>query len=301
VDWSGKPRGTVKLSQPINPFYTLFQAPDGSAFLVEQGKIDPAQMFDTLGNPIPQPSARYGFQMWSDDSRQLCTLEGSPGRWLIGIRTPGAAASAHPVAIDGPNLRSGDIAISFASCSPRNDEAIVTYSYDQRPAEVWVVRISDGRILMHQTHPAGQLVDIVASPDGRLIAENSAKSDSQIAPAATSTIIRRVSDGSVVSTLDASVDVLAFSADDSRALVATSPWASGVPTQLALMDVPSGTVLWRSDGVQDLESFMVRPDGADFAVLMQATTDSSSHSPVDVVIVHGDGTVTRIPGQYIRP
>src|SRR3989442_971433 len=101
-----------------------------------------------------------------------------------------------------------------------------------RPSAYWVFRISDGKTLAHLTFATNQKVNFVASPDGTLIAENSAKSTSQIAPAAPSTIIRRVSDMSVIATLDPSVAVLAFNRDSSLALVATTPWAPGIATHL---------------------------------------------------------------------
>src|SRR5207245_8527052 len=115
--------------------------------------------------------------------------------------------------------------------------------------------------------------------------------------AAPSTIIRRVSDTSVVATLDPTIGVLGFNGDHSMALVATTPWASGVATQLAVIDVHSGAEKWRSDGSEEMTAFLAQPDGKDFAIELQSPSDTARQVSVDLVIVHSDGTNTRIPGR----
>ena len=300
-DWSGKPRGTVKLAQQPDPLTGFSQAPDGSAFAYGfNGKGASTQFLDRLGQPIAGTGSHYQDQMWADDSRHICTLDGGL-QWNLGILLPGESApTTHVVAMDSNNLRSGLIAVSFAGCSARNDQAVIQYSYMQRPSEYWIFRISNGKLLAHRTFPADQLVNFVASPDGALIAENSAKSSGQIAPAAPSTIIRRVSDMSVVPTLDPTIGVLGFNGDHSMALVATTPWAPGLATQLAVIDVHSGAEKWRSDGTEELTAFLAQPDGKDFAIQLQSPSDTAQQVSVDLVIVHSDGTSTRIPGRYIN-
>jgi hypothetical protein len=165
---------------------------------------------------------------------------------------------------------------------------------------VWVVRMSDGKVLAHHTYAANQLANIVASGDGALIAENSAKSVGQIAPAAPSTIIRRASDMSVVLTLDASIGVLGFNSDNSAALVYTTPWAAQVQTHMALIEVQTGKVLWRYEGSQELAGFLAQPNGKGFAVMLKGTADSGMHPSVSVVMVRGDGSAIAIPGSYVR-
>src|SRR5450756_1561434 len=61
-DWTGKPRGTVKISQPVGQYDKLSQAPDGSAFAYEPNAKGGFQVFfDRTGNPIANagPSVRY--------------------------------------------------------------------------------------------------------------------------------------------------------------------------------------------------------------------------------------------------
>jgi hypothetical protein len=257
-----------------------------------------------LGQPLPSQDStvRYQDQMWADDSLHMCTLDSSGGldsQWRIGLRLPGAApASVSVVALDSPNLRSGIIALSFAACSARNDRAVIAYSYMSRPTEFWAIRISDGAILSHRTYPADDLVNVTASSDGAVIAENSGKSTGQVAPAAASTVIRRASDLSVLTTLDPSIGVLGFNSDDSLALVSLTPWASGVATDLAVIDTQNGKMIWRSKWNEEFTGFVAEPGGRDLAVLLQAPGDTSLHASVNIVIVRSYTGETDIPGRY---
>lgn len=310
-DWSGQPRGTVKLAQPLNQDQFLTQAPDGSGFVVAAFKGLSGELLDRLGQPFPDQmqGARLQSVIWSDDSRQLCVLIGGPSQWSLGLLTPGqgGTAATNVVALDSSNLTSGDIAIRVASCSPAKDRAVLVYSYFERPTEAWIVRISDGAIVKHEIYPADQLADIVPSGDGSLLAYNSNLSTGYLlGGTAPKTTIRRASDGSLVTNLDPSMAVVAFSADSSRALVTTTPWASGVATHLAMVDVSTGAVLWRYDTAGELAAYRVQPNGESFAVMMQSTSDQSAklpslHSPIELVIVHPDGKSTLLPGQYLEP
>jgi hypothetical protein len=179
---------------------------------------------------------------------------------------------------------------------------VLAYNSFGVPTEVYVVRISDGKILLQQNHSANLLVDVTASPDGSLIAENSSRSSGYIAgPTAPNTVIRRSSDGSVVKDLDPTYGVLAFSADDSVALVNTSPWASGVATHLALIKVDGGDVVWRYDGGEEYGGALVQPGGSSIAVILTSPSDQSGHPSVDLLVVRADGSSTTIPGKYVRP
>jgi hypothetical protein len=308
-DWTGKPRGTVKLAQPIDQFARLSQSPDGSGFAYAPpaAKGGYTQFLDRLGQPLPShdSTVRYQDQMWADDSVHMCALGSSGGldsQWRIGLRLPGAApTSGSVVALESPNLHSGIIAVSFAACSLRNDRAVIAYSYMQRPAEFWLVRISDGAILSHHTYPADQLVNITTSSDASLIAENSGKFTGQVAPAAASTVIRRASDMSAMLTLDPSIGVVGFNSDDSMALVTLTPWAAGVATDLALIDVQTGKTVWRSKGSEEFAGFLAEPKGRDIAVMRKAPNDSSLHPSVNLVIVSAFTGETDIPGRYGAP
>jgi hypothetical protein len=304
-DWSGRARGTIKLAQAIDSQGRLTQAPDGSAFAVAPAAKGGFQVFlDRLGQPTgnQDTTARFQDQMWGDDSSRLCTLEYNSRGWDIGVRAPGGVASVHPVALDPSITQSGIIAITFRSCSPARDSAVLVYNWSGRPTDVYVVRLSDGAVLLHQSHPANSLADITASPDGSLIAESSNKSTGYLmdGPAPT-TIVRRVTDNDVVATLDPSYGVLAFSRDNSLALVNTSPWASGVATHLAVVRLSDMAILWHYDGSEEFAGSLTRPDAPGIAVLLEQPTSEVAHTSVDVVIIASDGTATTLPDRYVRP
>lgn len=304
-DWTGKPRSTIKLAQPLGSNGTLNQAPDGSAFAVAPlGKGRFQQYLDRLGRPIAGDSQTvYASQIWADDSSRLCTLDyaSGAGEWRIGVRAPGATAVEKPVAF-GPSVDTpGIFALALVTCSPRNDRAVATYSFTGLPAQVWVVRPSDGAILLHQSHDSNLLSSIVASQDGSLIANNSSASIGYIGgPTEPTTTVVRQSDGARLMKLDPTIGILDFSADD-RTVLTTSPWASGVATRLAVMDVATGNVLWRSDGTEELAGYLFNPAGSGFAVMLKSTADREVHPPVHVVLVAGDGKATEVPGLYLRP
>lgn len=301
-DWTGKPRGTAKLSQPVGQSDKLSQSPDGSAFGYEpNGKGGFQVFFDRLGNLSPSPASivNSGFEAWADDSRHLCTLSGLGRHWTIGLMVPGAAPNpASVVALDPTIAQSGIFALSFAACSARNDRAVIEYSYSGRPTEYFVVRISDGAILQQRIYATDQVANVTASMDGSMIAENSGKSTGQAMPAAASTIIRRAADMSVVTTLDSSTGVLAFSGDDSSVLVNSSAWTAGEPTMLEVLDLQTGAIMWRGEGTAALSTFAVQPAGNAFAVAL--TQPGSQAPPATILMVYGDGSrPAKLPGLFV--
>jgi len=306
-DWAGKPRGTVKMPQPLDT-NRMSQAPDGSVFGISpNGKGGYTEFLDVQGNRIPMDPSLSDWPVnanliWADDGQHLCGIWYSPRGWALITRLATKSPTSVPVAIDpdGAIVRSGVIGVSVVACSIRSDRAIITRDVYGAEEHIWLVRISDGKILSHRTYAANQLSNIVASPDGALIVEDSAKASGQIAQAAPSTIIRRTSDMSVVLTLDASIGVIGFNSDNTMALVYTSPWASGVATHMALVEVPTGKVLWRYDGSQEFAGFLAQPNGKDFAVMLKGTADSTMHPSVSVVLVRSDGSTTVIPGSYVH-
>jgi hypothetical protein len=306
-DWAGRPRGTVKMPQPLDSG-RIGQAPDGSVFGISpNGKGGFTEFLDGQGNRIRMDPSLADWPVnaglvWADDGKHLCGVWYPQRGWNLITRLPSTGPTSVPVAIDpdGAIVRSGIIGFSVAACGFGNDRAVITRDVSGVEEHVWVVRMSDGKVLAHHTYAANQLANIVASGDGALIAENSAKSVGQIAPAAPSTIIRRASDMSVVLTLDASIGVLGFNSDNSAALVYTTPWAAQVQTHMALIEVQTGKVLWRYEGSQELAGFLAQPNGKGFAVMLKGTADSGMHPSVSVVMVRGDGSAIAIPGSYVR-
>ena len=319
-DWQGRPRGTVKLAQPVTDYGspTVFAAPDGSGFLYQpQGGV--TQYLDRLGRPIAPgfllPAALETGWMWADDSRHFCVLRfASPsGEWQLITRLPGGADQLAGVIAPDPNTV--ETAINLVSCSFQNNTAIVLRTTSASPtpprspvpwqpapigvgqsSELWVFRISDGKVLSRHAYSTSESpAAIVASDDGAFIAENSSQS-TLVGATAQPTIIRRVSDRSVVASLHASLQVLAFSGDDSLVFVAKGPLVAGWrPTDLSVIDVRSGKTTWHEQGA--LMTGMDQPAGRDFEISWDAGRGKTG--PLGTfLIIHGDGSVTRIPGSY---
>lgn len=331
-DWQGHPRGTIKLAQPVNVRYaSIFAAPDGSGFVYQpQGDGGSIEYLDRLGQPIAPgllPPAPLDMSwMWADDSRHLCVVRfvSPSGEWRLITKLPGEADRVVGIIPSDPNTV--QTALGLVSCSFHNDQAILIRTTMASPStphspspwrsapiapgltsELWVVRISDGKVLSVNTYSNSVNTysnsalgpDVVASSDSVFIAENSGQSTGQPGASAKSTIIRRVSDRSVIATLDPSVEVLAFSGDDSLVLVASGPvaMAPGQTTLISVIDVRSGHVVWH--GQVPLMTGMEQPNGRDFAISFAVSGPTQTTGPLGTfLIIHGDGSVTSIPGSY---
>ena len=300
-DWSGNPRATVKL----DPSKTTVQmAPDGKSFAVGYGaKGGTGEILDRLGQPVEGSGAisSYSQPAWADDNVHICGVSyvAQQSEWALVTVAPGEAVKSVPTAIDpqGTIVRSGIIGVGVAGCSIRANQAVITRTPMTSISDLWVVRISDGAILTHYPYPNPQLLaNVVVSRDAALIAENSSKSNSQLGPNAPNTIVRRVSDRSVVATLDPSMGVLAFNSDDSLALVTTTPWVGGQPTALAVIDLKSGRVIWNYTGTGMFGNAVAQPGGRDFALYVRKPTVEDPLT--DLMIVHADGRATEFPRRY---
>jgi hypothetical protein len=292
-DWSGNPRGTLKLDPSQ---VAVGMAPDGQSFSVGLGaKGGTGEMLDRLGVPVPGSGALPGstLPIWADDNRHMCgvSFDQQAVAWTLVTLLPGQPVKS--VALIAHDKSLGQTSIGIASCSFRNDRAILVRTTVSAPSEIWVIRLSTGKVLMHSRY-ASVLANVVGSRDGLLVAENSPQSVGQITPAALWTIVRRVSDKAVVAKLDPSQGVLAFNSDNSLVLVTTTPWVGGLPTQLAVIDLKSGKAIWTYDGPDMFGSSVAQPGGRDFALVLRAP--DATDLPGDVVIVHSDGTSLAMPG-----
>lgn len=312
-DWSGNPRGTVKLD-PSAPF-DVQMAPDGSAF--ESGgtyKGGSGVFFDRLGRPIPSvgtPTNLAG-AMWADDNKRQCliTFDQKTFVWGLSTQLPGQAARSLGVIARDSSV--GQTGISLLACSFKSNLALAMRTVIYSPAELWAIRISDGKVLSHRTYRSQQLSTLVASQDGLYIAENAGDTTPPQIPQPT--VIRRVADGTQVVSLGLQAEVIAFSVDDSQVVVSTDRLNSNMtPARLKVIDWGSGQAIWAYNGPQAYVSAIAQPDGNGFAVALMAPTrlspdpcggvDQPGCTQVDdqlrdVLIVHGDGSAFAVAGRY---
>jgi hypothetical protein len=304
LDSTGKPRGTIKLAQPLDDFHHLVQAADGSGFILEGIKAsDGIEMLDRLGHPdvgFPIPVG-MDWIVWADDSRHLCSLATQDGHVLLSWSVPRFTSD---VAIVAPAPRpSGGVGANLRSCSFLS-APLAVFEEDKEgqiptPTAYAVRSLADGHVLAQGRIGAGVANTIIVSHDSEVIALNSLKSDGFPAPTAPSTVVKNLSTGETFD-LDPSLSVMAFSWDDEVALATTSDYA-GYPTALQAIELSTGKVTWRYGGGQELVGApLVQPDG-DFVLFLRSPKDQALHPKIDVVIVHRDGTATQVAGEFVLP
>lgn len=301
-DWTGMPRGTVKLDPSIG---AVQMAPDGQSFAVGYGnKGGSGEILDRLGQPVQVVGAAIpstDLPIWSDDNQHTCGVAFDPQTFTSTLVTLMPGAAPFPVAVLG---RDQGVPGSYriASCSYLHGFAIVVRSVTNsgQPAEVLEVRLGSGQVfsLMNYATP-GLLANVVASSDSKFIAENSAQSVGQAGGGAPNSTIRRVQDKSIVATLPPTTGVLAFNSDDSLVFVYTTPWVGGAPTALAVIDVQSGQTIWSYNGPGMFGNVVAEPGGRDFAVYVRNPNVSVQDPLTDLIIVHADGTAVDFPRRYV--
>jgi hypothetical protein len=324
-DWSGTPRGTIKLVPPMS----VEMAPNGQAFRASatggKGSFGGNGTFlDRLGQVvIPWQGGVTGFGggMWADDNRHVCSISLNQQTSTSTLYVQQVDEAPKQVAVIANNSIVGPLRIGVAACSIRNNLAIVVGDSNTAPVigdsntgpkELWVIRLSDGAVISHRTYKEHLISTVAASADGVYVAENSSKIVSTVIVSrqgADYTIIRRVSDGQQVAALNASDQVLGFSSDDRLVLAMAQPDKTRPWGQLTVIQWQTGSVVWSHGGSEILDSFIAQFDGTGFAIALQApthgdqkdcgTTSSSPCPGDDVVIVHADGTETKIPGRYL--
>jgi hypothetical protein len=296
-DWTGKPRGTVKLDPAVG---SVGMAPDGQSFAVGFGaKGGTGEILDRLGQPIQGGGVAIpgsALPIWADDNQHTCgvAFDSQGLNATLVTLAPGQAVKA--VAVLGSSQgQPGSYRV--ASCSFRNDAALVVRS-SQWPVELLSVRLSTGKVTSLYTYASPeQLSNVVASADSTLIAENSSQSVGQLqGQNAPTTVIRRVSDRAILVKMDPSFGVLAFNSDDSLALLTTTPWVGGAPTAMQVWDLRSGQPIWTYNGPGMFGNVVAQPGGQDFAIYVRNPT--AGDPLTDLMIIHADGTATDFPRRY---
>lgn len=296
-DWSGKARGTVKPPEYLASSTVIGMSPDGQEFVAAEPNGS-RFLLDRLGNPLP--GAPAGF--WADDNQHQCVVAVNLTTYVWTLYTQQAGTSLEAVGDITHDPNASQTKIDIAACSFSSDKAILVGMKATSVADIWVVRLSDGRVLAHHTYPELLLANVVASADAAYIAENPFDTVAQGAVQGHGvTAIRRVSDWVQVGTLS-SLAVRAFSGDDSLVL-STSSQGTGHSTLVNLVDWKTGTELWQHEAPYGVQGIVAEPSGGDFAVALgtgKAGPTCAFCSPsADIVIAHRDGSTITLSGPLI--
>jgi hypothetical protein len=302
-DWTGNPRGTVKLQDPsLGAPWSIDMAPDGQEFYVPGST---SRFLDRFGQPLLSSVGPVDLYtgVWADDNRHFCAMDGQSGSGrLIGPPLQGYALNF--VTLPAQVAKTTTI----VACSIRNDRAILVSHVDGTTAsEVWVARLSGGNMIAHHSYDPRLSLTVVASSDASYVAESS-----QEGYLGVPSVIRRVSDWRTLASLSASDKVLKFSGDGSLVLVSPTSPAGPLPSSqahLAIVDWPSGRTTWTYDGTDWPWTVVARPGGRDFALEMGQLPKSGGPCPPAnpcvapeptriILIVHDDGSSKRLPSRY---
>jgi len=262
VDWSGRSRGHIDMSGDspsgdIRPQFDVEQSPDGERLLIARSFV-----YASYGTFEFTAAMHTDFMSWADDSRSLCGLETDDSEtthWTL------AVASAHGVvrhAMHLPLPRTGDAGYDLAACSLTTDRAVFYRQVDASTPQVTVARISTGKVIFDQSlcdepvrcnePPMGA----IATADGRHAAESYYSGRVRLHDLVTGRVTVVAQHGMAI----------ALSDDGTRLLVSPSLSASD-PGRVALVDVPTGRVLWTlPDAVVELSDAQVLRGSTAFAV-----------------------------------
>ena len=295
-DWSGAPRATVKFSSAdVAAGGQVVQSPDGQAFSQGLGaKGGDWRFYDRLGHFTGEATwiqNAYSV-MWADDGKHVCAMNVDTTSMTYTLWTSDTKTGAKPVAQVAHDRSVGQTVLSLAACSFRSDQAIVVRTTVSWPSELWVIRLSDGKVLGHRTFTSGGLSTIAASADARYVAANTV--DVFGTPAGQTprtTIIRRVADWAQVADVG-TVAVLEFSGDDSRVLV-TRTLLNRTPAPVAVMDWATASTVWQYAGTGQLAGELAEPGGRAFALAF-AEPQANGAPSVVVRIVRGDGSTVEL-------
>ncbi|MDQ6877271.1 MAG: hypothetical protein M3082_06145 [Candidatus Dormibacteraeota bacterium] len=313
-DWSGRPRGTVKLPHPLRPGQSLVMAPDGQLFeITPGGKAGAGEFLDRLGRRIPGSPPYADGGIWADDNRHLCLTiaDQTHIKWTFATQLPGEAPKTVAVVHAATFTTTtgfrypGPSEAAPIACGIGNDNAIVlgtatglvygALGVGPLPVEMWFVRLSDGTVIngrrwllktgTHLIFWEGLTTHVVTSRDGVYYSGstfNGVYTSSMFTdrpPAHWSGVIG-CRPGFVpcgpVAALPPNIGVLGFSADDSLALVTTLPVVAGQASVLEVINVRSGQVVWRGQGSSVYSGFTAKPGGRDFAISFGVTGSQKS-------------------------
>jgi hypothetical protein len=298
LDWNGTVVGSLYTTTMAS------QAPDGTRLYLGAGYAD------QTGTILAPPLGLKGGPGFADDSRHVCDMRNANGGDFGAVEPQASWLFTGP--IGGPLRRvgqagqvGGQSGPRILACSYQNDRAVVAQDVIAWTSEVRVFALSTGALVYQHQYPSGQVASsVVASHDGRYLAEQPVSTNAQGLQVYGETLIRRTSDGTVVARL-AGQAVVAFSWDGSR--VITKPAYGSVDNrEVRLVDWLHGQTLWRlaePAGVSPDQAYvfaLARPGGTDFMIGVAA--DGTGQPPVEKLwLVHANGAATQVAKGPIFP
>ena len=231
-----------------NPAGTLFVA--FPSILDRSGHV----VAQLSGGPYSDPGVGQWFVgTWADDERHYCQVVpifGGAGAvpGTLQLTTPGGTPlNVVQVGMQAP----GENTLTASVCSVLADRAVVTEASPgsgSRINQYWEVQLSSGRVLWTHDLRGTGITRVVASRDGRFVAEVQSSG----------TTIIYGADGSPIGHVNASVE--GFSWDGSLAVVVADAGQSSVIRWVG------GTTVWTVPPDQGLSGFQPEPGGTSFAI-----------------------------------
>jgi hypothetical protein len=263
LDWSGHRLGTLQMGTRAT-YYILKASPDGSMLLglAVGGTMvlmdgQDGHLLDT-GPPLGDSSN----VRWADDSRHLCTVNPVvSGTELVVADASPVTGLGRPRRIPVAGLASGSVTMAGA-CSFRTDRAVITGSQvksGNESAQVVVVRLSDGTVILHRDYPApAPFINSFVSSDGRFLVGSGSSQP------VTRSVVADLSTGDIVASINGVG--LAFSGDDRYLAVSSFTSETARPGGAgSLVEWRTGRTVWQG-GPGQLAILAVEPGGSAIAV-----------------------------------
>lgn len=274
TDWSGRDAGWIMFRGTLN--WIGPQSPDGSRVVVGD------EVVSSSGKVLGQ----FHGGMWADDNQHLCAVRATDGgrgaatlrrvspnarvrvappAWLF-LYAPGA--SVKRVVQVGGFSEYGNI--NVLACSVHSDRVVVQQTFIVHVTDIAVYRLSTGQLL-HRYLPGIGVDDVVASHDGRFIAENGAEAYS-------SRVDQLPANRGVGTVRGAYVSTFSWDGTTVETFGGTSP-------TVTVTDWRTGRILWKKDGY-----FLKIADPAGHAVLLEQAHYGTAAGNDQFLIVRADGT-----------
>ena len=283
-DWNGVRTGSVQVSKQAR----VLPSPDGTRILVAGSALLSGA---TALSHFPGRADR-----WANDDQHVCLLGPPPGALpdplgpavkatlAIADAATGAVRIVATAGSYGPHSQPRMLA-----CSAADDIAIVGEEFVGQTGDLQAIRLSNGRPAP-ATFPSNgsREGDFVVSGDGRYITAGS--TDRLSGPAGFA--VSEVRTGTPLSSITRG-GMVAFSGDDTRALIIEYLNNSNERGRYSIVDWRSGRVLWSKEVAPGFD--VVQPHGGGFVVgdahYVEHPETNNRSAVVDLLVVHGDGTL----------